>query len=111
MSIVEETNHGLYVWELDDGRWIKDEDGNVLSMPSVKGDAYKLGIFKRYAHDVLRDMGAEPNGKAVFLVGHRQISDAEFEEQKLRQEMGLTPDKFDVGAAMAELEYKKRFEK
>lgn len=106
---IEESDYGLYVWELDNGQWIADENKNFLSMPSKKGDEYKLGEFKRFAHDVLRGEGIEPNGKAVFLSGHRRITDDEYEEQRQRQLLGLTPDKFDVGAAQGELAYRQKY--
>ncbi len=33
----EESTLGIYVWEMPDGRWIGDEDGNYLSITSKKG--------------------------------------------------------------------------
>ena len=29
-QIIEETTLGVYVWEMPDGRWIGDDDGNFL---------------------------------------------------------------------------------
>lgn len=111
ISIVKETDSGLYVWEMDNGQWIMDEERNVLSMPSIEGDQYKLGKFKEFVHNLLRNEGVEPNGHPVFLPGHRQITEEQYQEQLARQALGLTPDPFDVGAAMSELEYAKRFGK
>jgi hypothetical protein len=31
---VEETTLGIYVWEMPDGRWVGDDDGNYLSITS-----------------------------------------------------------------------------
>jgi hypothetical protein len=109
VSVVDDYGVGLYVWELENGQWISDGEGHFLTMPSDRGDEYKLGIFKKYAHNLLRESGVEPNGRAVFLPGHRQITDEQYEEQKARQDAGLTPDPFDVGAAEDELRYAQRF--
>lgn len=32
----EESTLGIYVWEMPDGRWIGDDDGNFLSITSKK---------------------------------------------------------------------------
>lgn len=111
VSIVEQSQDGIYVWELDNGQWISDEDKNFLSMPSKKDDEYKLGKFREYAHNVLRNEGIEPNGKPVFLSGHRRVTDEQYEEQRARQAMGLTPDPFDVGALEDEMAYHRKFSK
>ncbi len=37
-TTVEETTLGIYVWEMPDGRWIGDDDGNFLSITSKKGN-------------------------------------------------------------------------
>ncbi len=38
----EESTLGIYVWEMPDGRWIGDEDGNYLSITSKKGNTSSL---------------------------------------------------------------------
>lgn len=100
ISTVEETNDGLYVWETGDGKFIKNEDGDFLLMPSKKNDAFKLERFKEFAHNVMRDAGVEPSGRPVFLAGFRKVSDEVYEEQKARRAAGLVPDQFDVGSLM-----------
>jgi hypothetical protein len=37
-QIIEESPLGIYVWEMPDGRWIGDDDGNFLSVTSKKGN-------------------------------------------------------------------------
>jgi len=37
-----ETTLGIYVWEMPDGRWIGDDDGNFLSVTSQKGNRSKI---------------------------------------------------------------------
>ena len=38
----EESTLGIYVWEMPDGRWIGDEDGNFLSITSKKGNRSRV---------------------------------------------------------------------
>ena len=44
---VEETTLGIYVWEMPDGRWIGDDDGNFLSITSIKGNKSKIDALAR----------------------------------------------------------------
>ena len=46
-QIVEETTLGIYVWEMPDGRWIGDDDGNFLSVTSMKGNRVKMDMLAR----------------------------------------------------------------
>ena len=34
----EESTLGIYVWEMPDGRWIGDDEGNYLSITSKKNN-------------------------------------------------------------------------
>lgn len=102
VQAVEEFSYGTYVWEID-GKWIADDEGRMLCVAAEKNDPEKLGALKSAAHNYLLDMGEEPRGKAVFLSGHRPVSDEQYDVQKARQEAGLTPDPFDVGAMQDEL--------
>lgn len=106
---IEETNYGVYVWYTQDNKIIKNEDGDVLSVPSMKGDLTRINALKTVAHDYMKQMGAEPGGRAVFLAGRRQITDEQYEEQKARAAMGLTPDPFDFRAMEEEVRYNQRF--
>lgn len=92
-SIVEEVPYGVYVWEMPDGRWIGDDEGNFLNIASMKGDRKRIQVLK----DTVRSYGIT-EGKPYFLSGHRQVSDEEFENQKRRMEFGLIPDELDVPA-------------
>lgn len=108
-QIVAETDMGLYVWVTDDGKLIVDEEGRQLSIPAKRGSMKAINLLRDYAYGFLGDMGMEKNGRAVFLPGHRQITDDEYEEQVQRQKWGLVPDPYDVPAMEEELEYNKRF--
>lgn len=107
--IVAETEYGLYVWVTADGKIIADDEGRQLSIPAMRGDVKAINVLRNYAYGYLNDVGLEKNGEAVFMPGHRQITDDEYEEQLSRQKFGLVPDPYDVAASTEELEYKKRF--
>lgn len=92
-QIVEEVPWGVYVWEMPDGRWIGDDEGNFLSISAMKGDQKRIQQLK----DAVRGYGVT-EGKPFYLSGHRKVSDEEFDEQKRRMAFGLVPDELDVAA-------------
>jgi len=92
-KFVEETTLGIYVWEMPDGRWIGDDDGNFLSVTSKKGNKAKMEAL---ANEVASFGIYE--GQPKFLSGRRKISDEELEEQEQRLKWGLVPDPYDIGA-------------
>lgn len=91
-TIVEETRLGIYVWEMPDGRWIGDDDGNFLSVTSIKGNRSRIDALARE----VRSYGIY-EGSPKFLSGRRKIDDEEFEHQNERLKWGLTPDPLDIG--------------
>ena len=91
-SVVEETRLGVYVWEMPDGRWVGDDNGNYLSISSFKNDQKRIDALTQS----VKSYGIN-EGKAKFLSGQRKITDEEYEEQKQRLEWGLTPDPLDIG--------------
>lgn len=108
-SIVPETEYGIYVWMTADNKMIKDDEGRPLCMPARRGDVKAINAMRNAAYGFLGDLGLEKNGQAVFMPGHRQVTDEEYEEQKARMKWGLVPDPYDVPAITEELEYNKRF--
>ncbi len=103
-DIVEEVPYGVYVWEMPDGRWVGDDEGNFLSIASMKHDQKRIEELT-YA---VRGFGVE-SGKPLFLSGHRKISDEEYATQLLRHKWGLLPDEYDVPALKEELRYRKEY--
>lgn len=91
-SVVEETRLGIYVWEMPDGRWIGDDDGNFLSVTSTKGNKAKIDALAKEVSSY-----GIYEGQPKFLAGRRKIDDEEFEYQKQRLNWGLTPDPLDIG--------------
>lgn len=102
-KIIEETNLGLYVWMMPDGRPVGDDAGHFINIQSVKGDRTKIELLER----AVRSYGVT-EGKAVFLAGRRRVTDDEYEEQKARQAAGLVPDPYDVAALKEQMKYGKQ---
>ena len=88
----EESTLGIYVWEMPDGRWIGDDDGNFLSVTSKKGNRSRIDALARE----VRSYGIYEGGPK-FLSARRKIDDEEFEYQKQRLNWGLIPDPMDIG--------------
>jgi len=40
-----ETTLGIYVWEMPDGRWIGDDDGNFLSITAKEGNRERMNLL------------------------------------------------------------------
>lgn len=97
---IEEVPWGVYVWEIEeDGqKKILGDGSNFMTIFSTRGDQSKI---KQLA-DAARSYGY-PNGRAVFWSGKRPISDEEYEEQLMREKLGLVPDPLDVGAIRDEM--------
>lgn len=88
----DETRLGIYVWEMPDGRWIGDDDGNFLSITSTKGNRSKVDALARE----VRSYGIH-EGRPLFISGRRKIDDEEFSHQQQRLNWGLIPDPLDIG--------------
>ena len=98
VTLVEKTGYawGTYVWKKANGKWFTDGQGNVLNVPSNKGDESQI--------QKLRDAAAhygEADGQPIFMPGTARITDEEYSEQKERLKQGLIPSMNDLGAVMA----------
>lgn len=88
--------YGCYVWEMPDGRWVGDGDGNyAVSRFCLRGDAKAIEGLR----NLVRDCGVVI-GRPKFLENRRPISDEEYEEQQMRLKFGLVPDPLDVTGNM-----------
>jgi hypothetical protein len=88
----EESTLGIYVWEMPDGRWIGDDDGNYLSVTSKKGNRSRMDALARE----VKSYGIY-EGQPLFLSARRKIDDEEFLYQQQRLNLGLVPDPLDIG--------------
>lgn len=102
VSVVEESDEGVYVWRMPDGRWAGDDKGRFMNIYARKGDLAKLKSF----HEVARSFGITDGGP-VFLSGKRPISDDEYQEQIRRMKFGLVPDPLDMPALRDEAKFRK----
>jgi hypothetical protein len=100
IQVVEETPFGLYVWEMPDGRWVGDDEGNFMNIPAKKGDIRRIEQLR----DAAKAHGVT-EGWPVFLSGKRRLTDEQYEEQRQRLLFGLTPDPEDNFAQLDELKY------
>jgi hypothetical protein len=87
---------------LPDGKFLGDDDGNTMNIPGKRIDPTAKDKLTLAA----RSYGFS-DGRAVFLQGRRRVTDEEFEEQVARQQMGLVPDPFDIGAINDEMRGKR----
>lgn len=92
--IEKKYNWGLYVYKKSTGKWFTDGEGNVLNIPSVRGDISKIAELKNAA----KHYGDAGDGEAVFVPGLTRISDEEYTEQLDRLKSGLIPSMNDLGA-------------
>lgn len=102
-TAVKQSSFGVYVWGMPDGKLVSDEDGNWLNIPSEKGDRKKIAELTTLASHY-----GIVVGQPVFQPGRRRITDEELIEQKARLAAGLTPDIYDAGALLDELDYNKK---
>lgn len=91
-KVAEETTLGIYVWQMPDGRWIGDDEGNYLSVTSVKGNKDRIDALARE----VATYGISEGGP-VFLSGRRKIDDEEYKYQQQRLKWGMVPDPYDIG--------------
>jgi len=87
---------GLYFWRLPSGHLFKDEDGNLLNVPSMRGDLSKMAELRKAAAHY-----GQPEGEAWFYAGIKRATDEEYSEQKQRLKEGLLPNLNDLGAVHA----------
>lgn len=85
---------GLYVYKKSTGKWFTDGEGNVLNIPSMKGDISKISELKKAA----MHYGDDGQGQAIFVPGLTRISEEEYTEQLERMKQGLIPSMNDLGA-------------
>ena len=102
-EVIEDSILGIYVWEMPDGRWIGDDDGNFLSVTSKKGNRSRIDALAREVSSY-----GIYEGQPKFLSARRKINDEEFAEQEQRLKWGLVPDPFDIGSYKDEMKALKK---
>lgn len=74
ISVVRETRLGVYVWELPNGKYLGDDDGNMLAIDAYYGDLRAVKIIC----DEAKSLGFE--GAPKFLDGQHTCSDDDWYE-------------------------------
>lgn len=87
---------GLYFWQLPDGHLFRNEDGDLLNIPSIEGDIGQMAKLRQAAAHY-----GQPDGKPWFYAGIKRVTDEEYSEQRSRLEEGLIPSMDDIGAIAA----------
>ena len=105
VTVVEEpfSDYGIYVWQLRSGKMFTDNEGNALSIDSMKGDESRIALLRNEAAWL-----GQPDGQAVFFANVRKVSDEEYSEQLDRMTQGYIPSETDLGAL---IDAKKTFDK
>ena len=98
VQVIEEpfSNAGIYVWQKESGKFFTDKEGNVLNIPSMRGDESKIRELTQAA-----SYYGEPAGKAVFFPNVARVTEEEHSEQLDRMKQGLIPSMNDLGALIA----------
>lgn len=87
---------GIYIWKKANGKPFTDGNGNVLNVPSHRGDAIQINKLEREAKAL-----GQGDGSYEFYAGMGRISEEEYSEQLDRMKQGLIPNLNDLGAVMA----------
>jgi hypothetical protein len=87
---------GIYFWKKANGKPFTDGQGNVLNIPSHRGDALQIRKLQQEATAL-----GQGDGSYEFMPGVERISDEEYAEQVDRMKNGLIPNLNDLGAVQA----------
>lgn len=98
MKAVRDNDYGLYLWKLPNGKYLQNNEGEFLCLPSRYGDIKNMNQIGKDAK-----MYGYPEGRAEFIAGGRQVSHSEHDDQMERMLDGRLPDPFDVGALKDEI--------
>ncbi len=89
-----DTMWGVYVWRnKSDGRIFRDDDNNVLNIPSRRFDMEKMKIIQ----DAAAHYG-QPEGEAVFVPGAQRATEESYKHQIERMKDGQLPTMNDFNA-------------
>jgi hypothetical protein len=87
---------GIYFWKKANGKPFTDGNGNVLNIPSHRGDQIQIAKLVREATAL-----GHGDGSYEFMPGVSRVTDEEYSEQVDRMKQGLIPNLNDLGAVAA----------
>jgi hypothetical protein len=88
MRVVDEPDWGVYLWIMPNGQVVSADESHPLMLEGERGDRAAMQKMR----DFVRSEFGITEGQTVFLGGHRNVSDEEWEEQRSRLLFGLEPD-------------------
>jgi len=97
---------GVYAWKMPDGKVLGDAEGNVLNVPSMKGDIQKMGAIRAF---VTMELGIE-GGEPFFMEGVERLTEAEHAGQMEQLLDGKIPDR-DYRTMIGHLKQQRRRER
>lgn len=100
---INEVPWGVYLWKMPNGSYLADGEGHFLMINSTYKNAERIQAMR----DAVKSYGIE-EGDVEFFPGHRAVTDEEYEEQRLRMVMGLTPDVLDVASIESDRDVARR---
>lgn len=74
--IPNQSKWGVYLWELPDGTFLGDSDGNYLSIDAWIGDLTAIKKMRQAAAGY-----GFPEGNVKFAPGRQRITQSEYEDQ------------------------------
>lgn len=91
-TVPVDASFGVCVWQLPDGSYIKNEDGDYFCAQGKLGNP----VIERKMRDAVRyDLGIT-SGKPVWFSGFRKVTQSEWEDQMERLIDGKVPDAVDL---------------
>lgn len=97
---------GVYAWRMPDNKVLGDGHGNMLNIPSMRGDIEKMRMIQNYVNKELGIFKGEP----FFMEGVMRLSQDEYDGQMEQMINGQTPS-LDLGSLKDDLKEKKRKER
>ena len=87
MRPIVETNLGVYAWQLPNGKYLGDTEGNMFNVQARMGDIQAMSALGREAAAL-----GFPDGSAKFLPGQHRCTEEEYFTQLEEMMAGKRPD-------------------
>lgn len=97
---------GVYAWRMPDGKVLGNDQGDMLNIPSMKGDITKQRMLQNYVNHELGIFKGEP----YFMEGVMRLTEDEHQDQMQQMLEGKTPD-LDIATLADDARAKKQREK
>lgn len=91
-TVEQETEYGVYVWKMPDGRYLSDGEDRLLSINSRQHDFARMAKLQQ----VVRSFGID-EGEPHYLADRYKVTDGEWESMRERMEDGWMADPADPG--------------